>query len=135
MNVGAYLFFNGRCEEALNFYAEKLGAEITVIMRNKEAPEPGMTPPEAGDKIMHANFKIGDTILMASDGMCDGSVNPGHHGYALSISVTDPAEGERLLAAVAEGGKVEMPFQKTFWAKGFGMAHDKFGVLWMLNCE
>ncbi len=134
MNVGIYLFFNGRCEEALNFYAAKLGAEVTYVMRNRESPEASKNPPEWADKILHANVRIGETVIMASDGMC-GAPDPGHHGYALTITPADTAEGERLLNAVAEGGKVEMPFQKTFWAKGFGMARDKFGVLWMVNCE
>ncbi len=130
--VQPYLFFGGRCEEALEFYRKALGAEVVMQVRFKEAPEPQPLMPECfEDKIMHATLRIGDTILMASDGQCAGE--PNFEGFSLSITVTDEAEEERLFAALSEGGLVTMPLEKTFWAPKFGMLQDRFGVGWMVS--
>jgi PhnB protein len=131
MSVQAYLFFNGRCEEALEFYRSALGAEVVMISRFKDAPEPGMTQPGMENKVMHASFRIGDTIVMASDGRCDGQ--PRFEGFSLSIVAPDEQKAESAFAALAQGGKVTMPLTKTFWAPKFGMLEDKFGVGWMVS--
>ncbi len=127
------MFFDGRCEEALEFYRRALGAEVTMLMRFKESPEPhepGMVPPGAGDKVMHASFRIGDTEVMASDGQCAG--RPSFQGFALSVTARDEAEADRRFAALADGGQVQMPLTKTFFAARFGMVADRFGVSWMI---
>jgi PhnB protein len=133
MQVQPYLFFDGRCEEALEFYRRALGAEVTMLMRFKESPEPhqpGMVPPGAGDKVMHASFRIGDSTVMASDGQCSG--RPSFQGFALSLMPPDEAGAERLFAALTEGGQVHVPLAKTFFSPRFGMVADRFGVLWMI---
>ncbi|MDN0073488.1 VOC family metalloprotein YjdN [Crenobacter sp. SG2303] len=131
MQVQPYLNFYGRCEEALEFYSQKLGAKTTFQMRFKEAPEVDKTPAEWQDKIMHVSFTIGDSALMASDGMCAPAA--GHHGYSLSLDPKSSEEGKRLFDALADGGTVTMPYGPTFWADGFGMVTDRFGVHWMIN--
>ncbi|HEX6987589.1 MAG TPA: VOC family protein [Planctomycetaceae bacterium] len=131
MRVQPYLFFDGRCEEAIEFYRKSLGAEVTHLMRFKDSPEPcqeGMTPP--GDKVMHASFRIGETEVMASDGNCQG--RPQFQGISLALSAPDAAAAERLFAALAEGGQVQMPLTATFFSPKFGMVADKFGVSWMV---
>jgi PhnB protein len=133
MSVQPYLFFNGRCEEALEFYRSALGAEIVMLSRFKEAPDPGMSQPETEEKIMHASFRVGETLLMASDGRCEGQ--PQFEGFSLSIVVPDEGEAERAFNALAEGGKVEMPLAQTFWAPKFGMLEDRFGVGWMISVQ
>ena len=133
MQVQPYLFFDGRCEEAVEFYRTALGAQETVLMRFKDSPEPceaGMSPPEAGDKIMHASFRIGEDLIMASDGRCTG--HPSFQGFSLSLSVPDEAEAERVFTALAVDGQVQMPLGKTFFAPRFGMVADRFGVSWMI---
>ena len=133
MQVQPYLFFDGRCEEALEFYKTKLGAQVEMLMRFKEAPDqppPGMCPPGSDDKVMHACFRIGDTAVMASDGLARG--NPSFKGFSLSITARDEAEADRLFGALAEGGEVQMPLGKTFFSPRFGMVADKFGVGWMV---
>jgi PhnB protein len=130
MQVQPYLFFDGRAEEAIEFYRRALGAEVEMLMRFKECPDQGHVPPGGGDKVMHACMRIGDTAVMASDGKCAGQ--PSFNGFALSISATDEAEAERLFKAISEGGQVQMPMAKTFFAKRFGMAADRFGVSWMV---
>jgi PhnB protein len=133
MQVQPYLFFDGRCEEALEFYRGALGAEVTMLMRVKENPDPippDMYPPGSNDKVMHASFTIGETTLMASDGRAQG--NPVFQGFSLSLSVPTDAEAQRLFSALSEGGKVEMPLAKTFYASSFGMVADRFGVGWMI---
>ena len=133
MQVQPYLFFDGRCEEALEYYRRALGAEVTMLMRFKDSPEPhehGMVPPGAGDKVMHASFRIGDTEVMASDGQCAG--RPSFQGFALSVTARDEADADRRFAALAEGGQVQMPLAKTFFAARFGMVADRFGVSWMI---
>ena|SRR6266540_3450506 len=131
MKVEPYLFFEGRCEEALEFYHKALGAEVTMLLRFKESPDPEMCKPGAEDKVMHANLRIGNTMVMASDGCCEGT--PAFKGFSLSITLTDKAEAERLFAALSEGGAVQMPLTRTFWSPLFGMVADRFGVSWMIN--
>jgi PhnB protein len=132
MQVQPYLFFDGRCEEALEFYRTALGAEVTMLMRFKDNPEPmpaDMCPPGSDNKVMHANFTIGETPLMASDGRAQGK--PMFQGFSLSLSVANDAEALRLFAALGDGGQVQMPLTKTFYASSFGMVADRFGVSWM----
>jgi len=134
MQVQPYLFFDGRCEEAVEFYRTALGAEVTMLMRFKDSPEPhqpGMVPPGSENKVMHATFRIGDATVMASDGRCQGQ--PTFQGFSLSITAPDAAKAETLFASLAEGGQVQMPLAKTFWSPRFGMVADRFGVSWMIN--
>jgi PhnB protein len=133
MQVQPYLFFDGRCEEALEFYKQTLGAKVDMMMRFKESPEPqppGMCPPGSEDKIMHAAFHIGDTQVMASDGRAQGQ--PKFEGFALSLDTKTEAEATKLFNALADGGKVQMPLMKTFFSPSFGMVADRFGVGWMV---
>lgn len=133
MQVQAYLFFDGRCDEAIEFYRKVLGAEVTMLMRykdNPEPPQPGMVPPGSENKVMHSSFRVGDTTVMASDGRCMGK--PNFQGFALSLTVADAGEAERLFAALADGGQVQMPLGKTFFSPSFGMLADRFGVGWMI---
>lgn len=132
--VQPYLFFNGSCEQAIEFYRKALGAEVEMMMRFKESPEPcdpGMVPPGFENKIMHASFRIGETTLMASDGCSAGKAN--FEGFSLSISVPIEAEADRVFAALADGGEIRMPLTKTFWSPRFGMLADRFGVGWMIS--
>jgi PhnB protein len=133
MQVQPYLFFDGRCEEALEFYRRALGAEVTMLMRFKDSPEPpqsGTCPPGSDDKVMHASVRIGDTTVMASDGRCMGQ--PSFQGFSLTVTASDEAEAERLFNALADGGQVQMPLTRTFFSPRFGMAADRFGVSWMV---
>ena len=133
MKVQPYLFFDGRCEEAIEFYRKALGADVVMLMRFKDSPEPpqpGMVPPGSENKIMHASLRIGDTTLMASDGNCQGK--PRFEGFSLTATATDEAHAERLFAALGEGGQVRMPLTKTFFSPRFGMLADRFGVGWMV---
>jgi PhnB protein len=130
MNIQPYLFFDGRCDEAIQFYQKALGAETLMLMRYKDAPDQSNINPAHKDKVMHASLRIGDTTVMASDGHCTGT--PSFQGFSLSITVKSDAEAERVFAAVSEGGKVQMPLAKTFFSSRFGMAFDRFGVMWML---
>jgi PhnB protein len=133
MQVQPYLFFDGRCEEAIEFYCSKLGAEVTMLARFKDAPEPhqpGMIPPGAENKVMHANLRIGDTTVLASDGRCQGK--PSFQGFALSLMASSDADAERLFGALSDGGEVQMPLTKTFFSSSFGMIADRFGVSWMV---
>ena len=134
MKVQAYLTFGGRCEEALEFYRMTIGAEVTGLMRWKESPDAEMKgPPGYEEKIMNAAFRIGDTQLMADDGM--GEKTPEFKGMTLVIEVADDAQAKRIYSALGEGGNVTMPLMKTFWTSSFGMLTDKFGVPWMVNVE
>ena len=131
-SVQPYLFFGGRCEEAIEFYRKALGAELVMLSRFKEAPEPQPGMPDCfEEKIMHATLRIGETLLMASDGRCEGPQN--FEGFSLSITVADDAEAERAFTALSDGGLVTMALAKTFWAPKFGMLQDKFGVGWMVS--
>ena len=132
--VEVYLFFNGRCEEAVEFYRKTIGADVQMMMRFKEAPDQppaGMLPPGFENKIMHCSFRVGQTMVMASDGCAAG--NPKFEGFSLSIAVPTEADADRVFAALSEGGKVTMPLNKTFWSPRFGMLEDKFGIGWMVN--
>ena len=139
MLVQPYLFFSGNCEQAINFYEQQLNAKIEMVMRYKDMPEearqdePQDVNPEA---IMHARLLIGDGVLMASDGcpQDDGS-GASHKGFSLSLNPSDAEQRRKLFDNLAQGGQVTMPYQATFWAKGFGMLTDKFGVNWMINVE
>lgn len=130
MHVNAYLIFEGKCEQALEFYKSKLGAEVTTLMRFKDAPDQSQVKPESRDKVMHAEFTVGETKILASDGYCKGA--PKFDGFSLTIQCGNDAEAERLFKAIGDGGKVTMPLEKTFFASRFGMATDKFGVGWMV---
>ena len=130
MQVQPYLFFDGRCEDALDFYRDKLGAEVTALMRFKEAPDPNMSAPGTHEKVMHAAFRIGDATVMASDGRCQGK--PSFQGFSLTITAQNDAEAARLFNALADGGQVQMPLEKTFFSSSFGMVADRFGVGWMV---
>ena len=134
MQVQSYLFFDGRCEEALEFYRKAVGAQVTMLMRFKESPDPipaDKVPPGSDDKVMHASFNIGETMLMASDGYAKGQ--PTFKGFALSLNAADEAEARRLFGALSEGGQVQMPLGKTFWSPAFGMVEDRFGISWMVQ--
>jgi len=137
MKVQSYLFFDGRCEEALEYYRLHLGAKIGMMMRFKDNPEPqqqpGMSAPGVADKVMHAEFSIGETTLMASDGYAQGK--PEFKGFSQSIATKDDAETKRIFDALADGGQVQMPLGKTFYASSFGMVADRFGVPWMVITE
>ena len=134
MNVEPYLFFDGSCEAAVEFYCTALDAKLEMLMRYEESPEPpppDKVPPGSGRKVMHAAFRIGDTLVMASDGFCAGQ--PSFNGFSLSITSDDQPSAERLVAALADGGQVQMPLGRTFWSSCFGMVTDRFGVAWMVS--
>ena len=140
MQVQPYLFFEGRCEEALDFYRAKLGATVDHVMRFKDNPEPNASPGEGcaagpidGEKIMHASFRVGGAALMASDGMASGKAN--FQGISLSLLLPDQAEARRIFEGLADGGQVQVPLNKTFFSPLFGMVADRFGVGWMVVVE
>jgi PhnB protein len=133
MLVQSYLFFDGRCEEAAEFYRTAVGAEIIMLMRNKESPEPhapGMLPPGSEDKVMHMAMRIGETTVLASDGRCAGQ--PTFQGFSLALTVANDAEAAQRFNALAEGGKVQMPLARSFFSSSFGMLTDRFGVAWIV---
>ena len=133
MQVTPYLMFDGRTEEAIEFYKKAVGATVEMMMRFKDSPEPpqpGTCGAGSENKVCHASLRIGGTSLMASDGRCMGK--PAFQGFSLSLTVATPAEAERLFGALAEGGQVQMPLTKTFYSPSFGMVADKFGVSWMV---
>ncbi|EHP43421.1 bleomycin resistance protein [Cupriavidus basilensis OR16] len=138
MLVQPYLFFEGRCEEAAELYKRAVGAEVVMMMRFKDAPPPESPPPEGAcaptagteEKIMHMSMRIGETLVMMSDGRCTGK--PDFQGFSLSVSVPDAASADRVFNALAEGGQVLMPLGKTFYSPRFGMTADRFGVMWMV---
>jgi len=134
MAIQPYLFFSGHCEEAIEFYKKALGAEVTMLMRfkdNPDPPPPGQIPEGLDDKVMHGSLRIGDAELMVSDGM--GTGKTAFSGFSISVTGRNEAEVDRFFNALAEGGKVEMPVGKTFWAQRFGMVQDQFGVSWMVT--
>ena len=136
MQAQPYLFFDGRAEEAIEFYKGAIGAKVEMLMRFKENPDRGkggMEPPGADDKVIHAAFKIGDTMILASDGNCAGKAK--FDGFSLAISVRDEAEADKTFTALAKGGQVSMPLAKTFFSPKFGIVADKFGVSWMVMVE
>jgi|SRR5690348_4081411 PhnB protein len=132
--IQPYLFFNGTCEQAVDFYRKALGAQVEMTMRYKESPEPpppGRIPPGFENKIMHTSFRIGSTTVMASDGCSAEAAR--FEGFSLALSVASEAEADRAFNALAEGGKIEMPLSKTFWSPRFGMVTDRFGIGWMIS--
>jgi PhnB protein len=130
--VQTYLSFDGKCEEAIEFYKRALGANVNMLMRFKDSPEkpPAGCGPTDPNKVMHAQFQIGETVIMASDGRATG--NPKFEGFNLSLVVKTEADADKAFNALADGGKVEMPLAKTFFSARFGMVKDKFGVFWMV---
>jgi PhnB protein len=133
MPIQPYLFFDGRCEEALDFYKRALGADVTMLMRFKDSPEPpraDCVQPGSLDKVMHASFKIGDSEIMASDGNCQGK--PSFQGFGLSLPAKDVAQAEKFFTALSDGGQVQQPLTKTFFSPSFGMVADRFGITWMV---
>jgi PhnB protein len=131
MLVVPYLFLSGRCEEAIGFYSKALGAKVQMMLRYKDSPEPpppGMVPPGYENKVMHASFQVGDSMVMASDGCGETALS----GFSLSLTVANEAEADRAFNALADGGKVQMPLGKTFFSPRFGMVADRFGVTWMV---
>jgi PhnB protein len=132
--IQPYLFFNGVCEEAVEFYRNALGAEVEMMMRFKDSPEPaepGMVPPGFENKIMHTSFRVGQTTVMASDGCTPEKA--GFQGFSLSLTVPSEEKADRFFAALADGGQVRMPLGRTFWSPRFGMVADRFGVDWMIS--
>ena len=135
MQIEPYLFFDGQCEAALNFYAQCLGGQIAVLHRYEGSPMEAQLPPEWKHKVMHATLDAGGQRFMASDRM-PGQPFGGHAGFSMSVNLPkDPVRGETVFTALATGGMVTMPFALTFWGAHFGMLVDKFGVGWMVNCE
>ena len=133
MQIQPYLFFEGRAEEAAEYYKRQLGAQVEMLMRNKDAPEkppPGMLPPNSENKVMHMALKIGGSTVLGSDGNCSGK--PNFQGFSLSLTVRDEAEATKVFSALADGGQVRMPLTKTFFSPSFGMLADRFGVGWMV---
>ena len=130
MQTQPYLFFDGRCEEAIEFYKRAIGAEVEAMLRWRDMPPQPQPQAMPGDKIMHASIKLGDTGILASDGQCQGK--PSFQGFALSLTARDDAEAARLFNALADGGQVQMPLAKTFFSSSFGMLADRFGVSWMV---
>ncbi len=133
MPVQPYLFFDGRAEEAIEFYRQALGAEVTMMMRYSDSPDPmppSMVPPRSENKIMHASLQIGDATIMASDGGCRGAAS--FQGFSLSVSAKDQPKAQALFDRLGDGGQVQMPLGKTFFAPAFGMVADRFGVSWMV---
>jgi PhnB protein len=131
MVVQPYLNFDGRCDEALEFYKKAIGAKVGMLMRFKDAPDQSMISAGSENKVMHSSFQVGETTIMASDGRCTGKAN--FHGIALSITANSEAEADKLFGGLAEGGQVNMPLSKTFFSPKFGMLSDKFGVGWMIS--
>ena len=133
MQVQPYLFFDGKCEEALEFYKGAIGAKVDMMMRFKEAPDQSQMQPNTGEKVMHAAFHVGNTQVLASDGHCAGK--PSFQGFGLALNAKDDAEAEKLFSAVGKGCQVLQPLTKTFFASKFGMVTDKFGIMWMVMAE
>jgi PhnB protein len=130
MQVQPYLMFDGRCDEAIEFYRRALGAEVAMLLRFKDSPDPAMCAPGSENKVMHSCLRIGETSIMASDGRCTGQ--PSFQGFSLSITAPDEDVANRLFASLGEGGQVQMPLAKTFFSPRFGMVADRFGVSWMV---
>jgi PhnB protein len=128
--IQPYLFFDGRCDEAVEFYRRAVGAEVVGLMRYKDSPDPGMAPPGMSDKVMHGHIKIGGSDVMLSDGHAQGK--PSFEGFALSLTVADETEADRFFGALSQDGTVQMPLTKTFFSPRFGMLTDRFGVMWMV---
>src|SRR3984893_7952285 len=132
MQVNPYLYYNGNCEAALNFYEKALGGKNEMMMTHESAPETMPTPPEWKKKIMHARISIDGEVIMASDATPGDSHQP--QGFSVSLLIEDSSDAERKFKALSEGGSVNMAFAKTFFSKGFGMCVDQFGIPWMVFC-
>lgn len=133
MQIQPYLFFDGRADEAIEFYKNAAGAEVEMLMRYRESPDPAAHPPGMEDKIMHAHLRIGDSAVLISDGHCQGKAQ--FEGFALAITTRDESSAERVFSALSAGGKVQLPLTKTFFSPRFGMLFDKFGVMWMVMVQ
>ena len=133
MQVTPYLMLDGRADEAIEFYKKALGAKVDMLMRFSEAPKEANCAPSSMDKVMHAALSIGDSKIMLSDG--DNKGKPTFAGISLTITAKDETDADKLFSTISEGGQVQMPMEKTFFAKRFGMAADKFGVNWMIIAE
>ena len=135
MQLQPYLFFDGRCDEAIDFYKRAVGAEVVMLMRFKDTPAsaPQMHPPEMAERVMHARLRIGDATVFVSDGRCGGK--PKFDGFSLAITAPTSADADRIFAALGEGGQVIMPIGKTFFSPRFGMLADRFGVPWQVIAE
>ncbi|OOG22786.1 hypothetical protein B1C78_14005 [Thioalkalivibrio denitrificans] len=134
MQIQPYLFFHGRCEEAMGYYRKALDARVSMLMRYRESPDPmppDAIPPGWEDKIMHAELAIGDAVLMLSDGCAE--TDPGFRGFSLSLAVPDAETADRMFAALLDGGEELMPLGETFFSPRFGMVSDRYGVSWMIN--
>ena len=133
MTLNTYLVFNGQAEEAFKFYAGCLGGQIVASFKHGETPAAEHVPAALHDKMMHIAMKAGDSVLMGSDAPPERY--KAQQGFSVSVNIEEPADAERVFAALAEGGKIGMPIQQTFWAARFGMLVDRYGVPWMINCE
>ncbi|SDH65611.1 VOC family protein [Pseudomonas panipatensis] len=133
MQVQPYLFFHGQCDEAIAFYQQALGAQLNALMRYEEAPGPLPVPDGWADKVMHASLRIGQSEVFLSDGR--GERHAPFCGVSLSLTLHSVVAAEKAFAALAEGGRIDMPMEKTFWAQRFGMLSDRFGVGWMISCR
>jgi PhnB protein len=134
MQIQPYLFMEGRAEEAIEFWGKSIGAEVQMLMRYKDCPEKDKMPvQQPDDKVMHASLKVGDSVMLVSDGGCSGQANP--QGFGLTLGARDEADAQRLFSALSDGGKVQMPLGKTFFSPAFGMVADRFGILWMVMVE
>jgi len=133
MQIEPYLFFDGQCAEAFRTYERVLGGEIEMMQANRDSPVAGETPPNQLDRILHVSLRVGGQRIMGSDAPPPHFEHP--QGFSVSINVEEPADAERIFAALSEGGQVRMPLQKTFWAGRFGMCVDRFGTPWMVGCE
>lgn len=131
MKVETHLSFEGQCEEALIYYQQQLNIEVSMLMRFADSPDPSLCPPGAENKIMHANFKLGETAFMASDGTCSGETS--FSGFALSFNADSEAEGHRIFTAFAKEGSVGKPLHTSFWGGLYGEVTDKFGLTWMIS--
>jgi len=130
--IDAYLTFDGNCAEAMRFYERTLGGKLEVLMTHAQSPIADQTPPGSANRIMHARLNLDGRLLMASDAMT-GRPYEGMKGFSLSLIYPNLAEAKRVFTALAEGGRVTMPMEKTFWAEAFGMLVDRFGTPWMVN--
>ncbi|HEX7360269.1 MAG TPA: VOC family protein [Bryobacteraceae bacterium] len=133
MQVNPYLFFNGQCEAAFQFYEQCLGGKIVAIHRFEGSPMTGQVPSDWGNKVMHISLQVGSQVLMGSDATGEHYQKP--QGFRICLGFKNTADGERVFKALVEGGTAHMPFQKTFWSEGFGMLSDRFGIPWMISCE
>lgn len=133
MQLNPYLNFNGQCDEAIKFYEQVLGGKITFKQTWGDSPMAKQVPPETHKSILHSTLDVGGSTLMCADSPPDSYQEP--RGIQVALHFKDTAEGERIFKALSEGGRIDMPFQATFWSPGFGMCVDRFGIPWMVNCE